>query len=782
MLGRLLGGRYRVTKTLGSGGFGHTYVAEDTQRPGNPLCVLKHLSFKSSNEEVLQQAKRLFYAEAETLERLGKHHDQIPHLLAYFEEDQEFYLVQEFIEGHSLSEELPWGQKLSEAQVIALLEDVLVILAFVHAQGVIHRDIKPDNLIRRQQDSRLVLIDFGAVKTISSQIAEATGQTSLSVPIYTSGYGASEQCLGQPKFNSDIYALGVIAIQALTGLRPAQLPLDPNTSEIIWRDQVRVSQQLGAIIDRMVRYHFRDRYQSATEVLQALAEITDTASPTSSSSARSFRSAASSRSPKSSAQTKISPITQLQPSRSSRPWTALLGIGLASTVVIGAIAAARYEGWFPFVAAPTEPSPVVVDPAIANRISWGEKFLTPGVPAPLKQKGAELLAMEAYPEAVAVLDAARQSDLEDPETLIYLNNARIGATKAYAIAVVVPLDSTLESAQEILRGVAHGQTQINQAGGINGTPLKVAIANDSNQPAIAAAIAQALVSNLDVLGVVGHGTSETTIAAAPVYQEGELVMISPTSSAVQLSEFGRYIFRTMPSDRFTARVLSNYMLTQLKKQKVVIFYDPNSSYSLSLRNEFKNALFYSKEGQVIHEVDLAGPSFNAYESVEQAIKSGANVIMLASQSAVADRALQVVQMNRRRLPILAGDSLYTRKTLQIGGEAAAGMVLAVPSNILGNAQLPFQRQAKQLWGVEVGWRTALSYDATQTLIASLNSNASRRSIQQALATPGFATTGATSSVSFLPSGDREAIVELVTVVPVKSTNGSDGLVKFKPLN
>src|SRR6476646_10788676 len=210
MLGRLLGARYKVIQVLGSGGFGQTYIAEDTQRPGNPPCVLKHLNFATHHPQVLQQVRRLFYSEAETLEKLGRHHDQIPQLLAYFEEAQEFYLVQEFIPGNPLSVELPAGTKLSEAQVIAILEDVLGVLTYIHSQGVIHRDIKPDNLIRRQQDGRLVLIDFGAVKTINTQVAEAAGQTHLSVPIYTSGYGASEQCLGKPRFSSDIYALGVI--------------------------------------------------------------------------------------------------------------------------------------------------------------------------------------------------------------------------------------------------------------------------------------------------------------------------------------------------------------------------------------------------------------------------------------------------------------------------------------------------------------------------------------------------------------------------------------------
>jgi serine/threonine protein kinase len=198
---------------------------------------------------VLQQVRRLFQTEAETLERLGRH-DQIPQLLAYFEEEQEFYLVQEFVEGHPLSDELTEGVRFAESQVIALLDDVLSVLEFVHAQGVIHRDIKPENLIRRDRDGNFVLIDFGAVKTLGNTIAEVTGETSFSIPIYTSGYGASEQCLGRPQFSSDLYSLGMVAIQTLTGMRPSQLPQDFNTSEIIWRDQVQVSEPLATFLIR----------------------------------------------------------------------------------------------------------------------------------------------------------------------------------------------------------------------------------------------------------------------------------------------------------------------------------------------------------------------------------------------------------------------------------------------------------------------------------------------------------------------------------------------------
>ncbi|MBD2534040.1 serine/threonine protein kinase [Nostoc flagelliforme FACHB-838] len=267
MIGKLLDHRYQVIRVLAMGGFGQTYIAQDTRRPGNPLCVVKHLK-PGTDPRVFDTAKRLFNSEAETLEKLGNH-DQIPRLLAYFDENQEFYLVQEYIEGHTLAEELISGQRWSESQVIQLLQEVLQILEFVHRQGVIHRDIKPDNIIRRASDNKLVLVDFGAVKQLRTQLVTVGAQPSATVVIGTPGYMPTEQGQGKPRPNSDIYSLGIIAIQALTGLQPTQLQEDPETGEIIWRHSVTVNHRLAAVLSKMVRYHFKDRYQNATEALQA---------------------------------------------------------------------------------------------------------------------------------------------------------------------------------------------------------------------------------------------------------------------------------------------------------------------------------------------------------------------------------------------------------------------------------------------------------------------------------------------------------------------------------
>ncbi len=275
----LLGGRYQISKILGSGGFGRTYIAQDTQRPGNPVCVVKQLMPARQDSKFLEVARRLFNTEAEILEILGKH-QQIPELLAYFEDNQEFYLIQEYIPGHTLNEELPPVQVVqNEAFVIDMLKGVLEVLIFMHQRRIIHRDIKPTNIIRCSEDHRLVLIDFGAVKLMQPPNSEETELAT--VAIGTRGYTPPEQFAGHPRLCSDIYALGIIGIQAMTGIPPQELKPDLDTGNIQWRQTAQVSDELAAILDKMVRYHFSDRYQTAAEVMQDLNHLTNSTSVTS---------------------------------------------------------------------------------------------------------------------------------------------------------------------------------------------------------------------------------------------------------------------------------------------------------------------------------------------------------------------------------------------------------------------------------------------------------------------------------------------------------------------
>ncbi|MBW4630094.1 MAG: protein kinase [Brasilonema octagenarum HA4186-MV1] len=281
MLTKLQGERYQVVQILGKSLFGQTYLVQDTHLPDYPTCVVKHFLPSSQFPIPVEIRRKLFSREVEALKKLDNY-DLVPHLLAHFEDNLEFYLVQQFIEGHALSVELPPGDRWSQSKVFQLLWEVLSILNFVHSCGLIHRDVKPSNILRRKQDNRLVLIDFGAVKPIWNQLIINQGKTSNFIPleyttiaIGTPGYMPHEQQRGKPRPNSDIYALGMIAIQALTGVHPTQLPEDRNTGEILWQELAQVNEKLALVLNKMVCHHFRDRYNSAKEALEALAPLTD---------------------------------------------------------------------------------------------------------------------------------------------------------------------------------------------------------------------------------------------------------------------------------------------------------------------------------------------------------------------------------------------------------------------------------------------------------------------------------------------------------------------------
>jgi len=269
MLGTKLRNRYYIVKELGVGGFGQTFLAQDCDFPGQPWCVVKQLKPQVKEPWMLQTARRLFDLEASVLARIGNH-PQIPQLKANFEENEQFYLVQEFIEGELLSKEFKEGQIWNQEEAIIFLRDILEILRFIHENKVIHRDLKPENIIRRKEDNQLVLIDFGSVKKITTLYDEEREHSEFTVAIGTPAYMPVEQQGGKPSYNSDIYALGKIVIQGLSGVPPKRLKDDPQTGELLWRHLVKVDDAFAEILSKMVKWNARDRYQTVAEVIHDL--------------------------------------------------------------------------------------------------------------------------------------------------------------------------------------------------------------------------------------------------------------------------------------------------------------------------------------------------------------------------------------------------------------------------------------------------------------------------------------------------------------------------------
>ncbi len=250
-------GRYQIIKRLGKGGFAHTYLAKNLSAPGEPKCVVKQLRPKIEHPRMLQ----LFKLEAAILNRFK--HSQIPKTVECFEHQGDFFLVQDFVAGDDLSKEFTIGHQWSEAKVIKFLREMLKVLGYVHQKQAIHRDIKPANIIRRWDNGQLCLIDFGAVQDLN---ADPIAPTTV---VGTPGYQAPEQANGVATFSSDIYSLGMTAIQFLTGQYPLHLPKNEQR-EVVWRDLTTVSDRLARILEQMTRVDQIDRYESTMAVLADL--------------------------------------------------------------------------------------------------------------------------------------------------------------------------------------------------------------------------------------------------------------------------------------------------------------------------------------------------------------------------------------------------------------------------------------------------------------------------------------------------------------------------------
>ncbi|MBS3026182.1 MAG: pentapeptide repeat-containing protein [Dolichospermum sp. DET50] len=267
----LLRDRFRVVKPIGQGGFGATFLAVEEKLPGKPPCVIKQLRPSSTTPYILKMARELFAREAETLGKIGNH-PQIPRLLDYFEDSNQFYLVQEYVSGLTLQQEVKQNGVYSETGIRQFLSEIMPLLQYIHEQQVIHRDIKPANLIRRSQDARLVLIDFGAVKNQVSQITTSESEKSAltAYAIGTPGFAPPEQMAMRPVYASDIYAVGVTCIYLLTAKIPKDLEYNSSTGDILWEHLVEVSDHLTKVLKKMLDVSVRNRYKVAQDVLTAL--------------------------------------------------------------------------------------------------------------------------------------------------------------------------------------------------------------------------------------------------------------------------------------------------------------------------------------------------------------------------------------------------------------------------------------------------------------------------------------------------------------------------------
>lgn len=388
----------------------------------------------------------------------------------------------------------------------------------------------------------------------------------------------------------------------------------------------------------------------------------------------------------------------------------------------------------------------------------------------------DLIKQKKYSQAIKKLEKYRQQNPRNGEALIALNNTKIGDTKAHTIAIVAPFSDDYDKTQEMLRGVAQAQEEVNLTGGINDIPVKILMVNDSSDKQKVTRIAKEIAQNQNIIAIIGHLSSDNSLVASDIYEQTKILMITPTSTTNKLTGKGEYIKRTVVNDAIASGTLAQYVSGKLGKKKVAIFHNSKSDYSKSLKQSFINEYVIS-QNQVVFESDLSTPNFNAGAMVKQAINSGAEVIMLAANSSVLNQTLQVMQANNKRLPLVGGDSLYIHNPiLTTACSDAAGMILAVPWNIKNHLNDAYVVKAKNLFKSEVSWRSAMSYNALEAIITAIENtdNPTRQSIQETLSEASFSVQGADGEVKFDSEGDRLKAIELVTV------NGNN--CSFEPVN
>ncbi|MBE9093978.1 bifunctional serine/threonine-protein kinase/ABC transporter substrate-binding protein [Tychonema sp. LEGE 07203] len=770
--GDILRDRYRIIDELGEGGFARTYTAKDLVSPENPLCVVKEIgSPQSSDLRVLEEAQQQFKNEVNSLKLLDKC-PHIPALINSFIENKKFYLIQEYIEGNPLNKEVVSLRQFQESEVIDLLLDILSVLDFVHSQGIIHRDIKPSNLIRRQLDGKIVLIDFGAVKGISNLAIEG-GKITQTRAIGTEGYMPAEQWKNQPRVNSDIYAVGIIGIQAIAGLDIEDLFYDKKTGELVWhystddRPMVQISDKLEKVLNKMVRYHFNDRYQSAAEVLQDLRSLTALHSPAPH------------------AQQHLLPKPQ-------RQWKDKLRVCLP-------IAIAGFFGVAAFLIHKIF-TPKTCPLIQGDAASCGEELLIKTSSSLLKERGINNFFKENYQSAFNSFQQSwNEEERKDPETLIYMNNALLKAKKAdyYTLAVAVPISNseggTVNSdlAREMLRGIAQAQTEVNLglfnsdrnkdfpgqgflAGkAINGKGIRVIIADDANLKTEAKARASSLVKQTEILGVVGHYTSEMTVHAVDIYDKNRLVLISPGSTTEQLTEKRRnFFFRTVPRHQITAKNFKNYLIENAGSKKAAGLYCPEIQATSSLWEEFRKQ-FRQAGGNIVSitEYDLCKKNFNVELALQEIERTEKTAIVLSTSHVpnAVKNAMALIKANGDRNWVVGTGGIYSQKTLETASQLKSFEKLVTSSSWhpLTAPNRTFADNARKLWGGNVNHRTALTYDATLTLIKAIEiqEQPSREGMQKTIASLNFSATGATGTIEFDANGDRQNFrPELVHIV------------------
>ncbi len=751
--GDIVHGQYEIIDELGSGGFGTTYKAYDNQQSPPNIVVLKQIEIAQTNDNEAERDTNYLdrlRREANALRDLE--HSHIPKFYHSFELGNYYYIVQEYIEGHDLSQEIIAGEPIREDKAIIILREILEILKFVHEKNIIHRDIKPANIIRRQSDNKLFLIDFGAITEFATRHTNTLNKTNgitLTRVIFCPGYSPNEQLSGIRSFNSDIYSLGILLMQAITGFSIAEIR-DPNCPPRMdlnnrcrydWEDYApQISPRLKRIISRMIEYdHQRDRYQNVQNILQDLnRENPIVISPKPREKLpKSFFS-------RYRKQIKFATVSIIT----------CLALIIFSILSIPAISQSFYN-----LRNILFSNNKLCFLELEDNISCGEEILDPLSRGAIRNRAAEKYQQKKYAEATKYFQESWQKERRDAESLIYLNNSLLDANKIghYTISVAVPFSSNEANriknsaiAQNFLRGVAQAQTEVNlnlskinqeiknqlapynfltyrKINQANNKGLKVVIGDDANNKEQAKQVAKKIANKKGILGIIGHYTSSMTLNTVDIYQQKKIPQISYGTTTKELTENPKNnFFRVVYTNEEEADALLKYIeQNDLPDKRIAIFYNPQSEYSNRFKIELETKLenLRNPKVQIIKEFDLADEdNFSVTSALKQLDKRGINICLLLPDGQVSNslaKAIDVLKQDNGKRLMLGGNVLINSKVNQIETSQPLNLIASTFWHPTADLDSKFNQQTKQLWGNRVNGGTAMAYDATLAMLEAI---------------------------------------------------------------
>ncbi|MBD2356207.1 amino acid ABC transporter substrate-binding protein [Tolypothrix sp. FACHB-123] len=463
----------------------------------------------------------------------------------------------------------------------------------------------------------------------------------------------------------------------------------------------------------------------------------------------------------------------------------LVSLGIAGVMVAGILLLVSKLTSKPISSnsTPSMVSPEFKVPSSPEWMSRGERILVTADKTEEKEAAIKAFNSSDFGTAIIKFQASLQKQRNDPETLIYLNNAKIGNSKSLKVAAIAPIGTSLNEAQETLRGVAQAQDEVNSSGGINGVPLQVEIVSLNNSGQLTK-IDDQLVKDNSLLAVVGFGRNED------LYRQNSLVRVSPNSARGQsgannTQRLGdsKYVFNISPNRVIFNQALAEYIVKKQRRTNIVICRDSSSiNNQTTSSTERPNQEIVKEYNDLINrfggkvtdtECDLGAGNFSASNFIAKATSDGAEAVLLIPRFTNINPVIDIAKENRGRLALFGSQQLYSGRVLKFGQGDVKGMVVAVPWHRDANRNMSpgnsFAEKAAKLWGGEVSPRTATAYDAMQVIIAGLKEDSTRQGLQKVLSSPNFMAMGATGKIQFTQSGDREGGVFLVKIEPCDPT-------------